>query len=266
MIFGTLLGDGCLYVDRKVYAIDICHKVQQLDYLVWKARQIGCKHEPKKRTSGYGTDMRYVRYHNKDLLGWVAGICLNAAGVKTVSAAWLDQLDDVSLAMWYQDDGSWGRDGRRAKNGDRSERYSVFNTCGFDSKSVGLLAEWLVGRGYAAKTDLSKGKYRIIRLNHSATIKLWDAVAPWTVLRHKIDLRPKPGVGTCSCGAVIEPRMRICHKCVLTRALESGTHKHRAQLITRFGTSQADRLVHMIVDNPVVRTHWVDVCRVGTEL
>lgn len=271
VIFGTLLGDGCLFRDRTSYGLNIGHKVQQLEYLLWKARNIGHTHEPRKRVSGYGTDMRFITHYDKPLLEWVAGICLKD-GVKTVSKEWLDQLDDISLAVWYQDDGHWGKDGPRAKNGDRQCRASAFSTEGFDSHSIHMLADWLTGCGYDAKVALSKKKYEIIRLNHSSTIRLWTTVAPYIVLQHKLDVSIKPGIGYCECGAIIEPKMKICHKCVWEKAVfgekipfkKSVGGCHRSQLVTRFGTSRIDTLKKMTVVNPVVQKYWIDIDKIGS--
>jgi hypothetical protein len=262
VIFGTLLGDGSLCKDRTTYALNMTHGEAQLNYLKWKMKLIGSNSKINPRISGYGSKIYSSSYYNSSLIKEVAGICLKN-GKRTISDRWLNELDELSLAIWYQDDGSWGRVGEKTKNGDRSQRRVTFNTQGFDFSSQEKLVGWLREQGYSAKLCKHKEKYFVIYLNHSSTIRFWKDVSPYILLRYKIDLGMKPGVEKCECGVSIEPKMKICQKCLYSRVL-SGQERGRGRIFRRFGTSSLQKLKNMAVDNANVPTHWVNVSLVGS--
>src|SRR5580693_1937268 len=160
IILGTLLGDASIYADKTTFRLDISHGWKQRAYLEWKADLIGAEQSVSKYKTGYGSIGYRIRYYNKEILTPIAAIVLKD-GVKTITQKWLDGLNDVSLALWYQDDGSWGSDGPRTKCGKRGSRYITFSTEGFDSSSVHYLSEWLCSRGFTAHVHKSKGKYEV---------------------------------------------------------------------------------------------------------
>jgi hypothetical protein len=261
IILGTLLGDASIYSDRTTFRLDISHGWKQRAYLEWKASLIGATQSISEYETGYGSIGYRIRYYNKEVLAPIAAMVLRN-GVKTITQEWLDFLDDVSLALWYQDDGSWGSDGPREKNGDRRSRYITFSTEGFSVRSVGLLYEWLCSRGFAARIHKSKKKYDVISLNHSATMKFWGIVSPYIFIRSKIDMKKRPGIAYCKCGVCIEPKIGICSLCLQKIAKVQS----RQRLIRRFGTSKLSVIQDMDVIVPSIPEYWVNPDRVGSAL
>jgi hypothetical protein len=271
LVFGTLLGDGsiCRNCSTKdgtiIYSLIIGHNINQLDYLRWKAYQLGLDNSRiHSYISGYGSTMFKFSYFNSSFLREVASICLRN-GKRTITDEWLSELDDLSLAVWYQDDGSWGRDSGHTKNGDRYSRSITFSTEGFDEESVVKLKNWLINRGYCAKIRRSKNKYNVIHLNHSSTIKFWNTVAPYIMIKSKLDLNLRSGIRFCECGVAIEERDKICLKCLYSK-FKSGFKFHRTRLIRRFGTSSFEKLKLKEIINKSVPIYWVDPSIVGSKL
>ena len=237
------------------------HGEKQKAYLIWKARKIGCGKEPMPYMTGYGSSAFRIRYYNASRLRRIAKDVLQD-GVKRVSSAWLDRLDDLALAVWYQDDGSWGRVGNRTKNGDRSQRRITFSTHGFNSNSVHMLADWLTLNGIPAKTAVRKKKYEVIVLNHTSTVLFWNRVAPYIVIQSKLDLLARPGVRWCRCGVPMNHEDGVCLPCLKKEAL--GGRLSRFRLIRRFGTSCLSTIRSMDVEPKPVSTHFVDRSIVGS--
>jgi hypothetical protein len=261
VIYGSLLGDASLYRDKTTFRLDLSHGEAQKAYLIWKARKIGCLKQPTPYITGYGSRGFRIRYYDAPRLSRIARDVLRN-GVKRISKAWLEKLDDLALAVWYQDDGSWGRVGNRTKNGDRSQRRIIFNIQGFDSDSIWMLSDWLTNFGFPAYVARRKG-YEVIVLNHTSTVRFWNAVAPYLVIPGKVDLSVRPGIRRCGCGVPIEPRDGICLTCLKTMALDGKCSRFR--LIRRFGTSRLDDIRRMKVEPKFVATHWVDASAVGTK-
>lgn len=189
--YGSLLGDASISRDKTTYCLAMRHCVAQLPYLEWKAKAVGLTGSIRPAKSGYGSDVFEFHHYDLGRLEKVYGTCV-IDGKKTVTPEWLSMMDEVSLAVWYQDDGSWGRTGNRLKNGERSQLHSSLHTCGFDLDSVSSLRRWLSVRfGIESKFAMRKGKYPTIVIHHTSTIRLWTIVAPYLVIRHKVDVSPR---------------------------------------------------------------------------
>jgi hypothetical protein len=143
VILGSLLGDGSLKVHQK-YAnarFSFRHSVKQKDYFFWKA------HALKKEIAGN----KYFWYQGKDGRdGWggekirFQSLALPALtelyalthphkGTFQIRRKWLNLLTPLSLAIWWQDDGSIIANGRKG----------VLCTDGFKPEEVELLAQYL---------------------------------------------------------------------------------------------------------------------------
>lgn len=194
VIFGTLLGDAAIVRDKTTYALVACHSERQWEYLEWKARAIGHHLRFQERKSGFGSKMKVMSYHDLHRLERVYDICIEN-GVKRVSPEWISNLDVLSLAVWYQDDGSWGKAGKK-RDGDRVQRRISFSVCGFDEPSCRLLVAWLHDSfGLTARLVTRKDKYRMLDLYHRSAIRLWELVAPYLTIRTKVDSKKKPSGG-----------------------------------------------------------------------
>lgn len=244
ILLGTLLGDGSIYKDKGTYRVDISHGEAQKAYLLWKAAAIGHTGKIQPYVTGYGSKGNRIRHYDRNLLPSIADIVLRD-GKKVVTDRWTSRMDVVSLAVWYQDDGSWGSSGRRTLSGVRSQRYSVFNTQSFDDGSLVVLCDWLKTFGLRPFIRTHKGKYRVIRLGHSSTVRLWGLVAPYLILDHKVDRSIRPGVMKCGCGVWIEKRQRTCSACLV------GSGCSRQRLHRRKSSRQ-------------VTAYWVDPGMIGS--
>lgn len=187
--YGTLLGDGSISRDRTTYCLSINHCAAQLQYLQWKAHALGFTGKIRPHDSGYGAKMFGIHHYDLARLEDVYRVCI-INGKKKITREWIQKLDLISLAIWYQDDGSWGKTGS-LRRGQRSQRRSAFSVCSFDQESISLLQEWLSKLGLKSRFVIRKNKYPMIELYHSATIKLWDMIAPYLVLKSKIDLKKR---------------------------------------------------------------------------
>lgn len=261
VIYGTLLGDACLCADRTTFRLDISHGDAQKDYLLWKASVLGWGGELISRPSGYGSLVHSVRYYDKDVLGPISSVVLGPGG-KTVTDEWIQKLNDKSLAIWYQDDGTWGKHGKKTVSGLRGERCSYFHTSGFDPSSVRKLRGWLCDVGFPASIRIHKKKYEVIYLCHTSTLKLWERIAPYLFLNSKVDLLPRPGLIDCRCGFPVERRDVVCLQCLQQDALDGGLSRNR--LINRFGTSSLSKIRNMNVSRRALNRYWFPIGSLGS--
>jgi len=190
VIYGTLLGDACIGKDKTSYRLTVSHGIKQIKYLQWKADILGYKRPFRDYISGYGVHTKRIDYFDVARLATIYDTCI-VGGKKSVTPEWIAQLDVISLAVWYQDDGSWGRVGAKSKTGGRYQRRASFSACSFNAQDCALLIEWLSTYGLKGRYVIRKGKYPMIELNHRSTLLLWQQVAPYTVLTHKLDLSQK---------------------------------------------------------------------------
>jgi hypothetical protein len=193
VIYGTLLGDASISKDKTTFVLTISHKVDQFPYLQWKASILGYKRKFKEYISGYGSRMKRISYYDLNRLAGIYQTCI-IHRKKQVTENWVRHLNIVSLAVWYQDDGSWGKVGNKIGK-DRRQRRVSFSACSFDRQSCDLLVNWLKTFGLKAKFVIRKNKYNMIELNHSSTVKFWQMVAPYIVLKTKLDLSKKSWSG-----------------------------------------------------------------------
>jgi len=79
---------------------------------------------------------------------------------KTITRKWLDQIDNLGLAIWFCDDGSVNR--TKTKNG--FNPVVSFHTQGFTKQENKVIAEWLISKGYNANVR-SSGKRNLWQIN-----------------------------------------------------------------------------------------------------
>lgn len=108
IIFGSLLGDACLKTSRGCpnAILSISHSDKQREYIWWLYEELKtlCNNEPKE----YISKGKYVTIEMKTRFRKDLGEIKNKIYIpkKTVSSWWLDQIDDLSLAIWFMDDGT----------------------------------------------------------------------------------------------------------------------------------------------------------------
>jgi hypothetical protein len=101
-------------------------------------------------------------------------LCVRVGGLKRVTPSWVAQLNLVSLAYWFMDDGStqWSV----SKPGTISS--AALHTQGFSRAENDLLAQWLMSKGFPARVSVSKG-YPYLYLPRSSAELLCAAIAPY---------------------------------------------------------------------------------------
>jgi hypothetical protein len=234
IILGSLLGDSSLTKVKSKnsinYRIDFGHGQKQLPYLLWKRELLSCNNKVGQRISGKGFPIYYFRYFNADLLKELLPIC-KPNGVKQVTKEWINGMNELSLAIWYQDDGAWS--GQTNKPRRRGRRRITFHTDSFDIPSIELLREWLLTFGIKSSQKFEKNTYPIIKICGNSVHKLWNIVAPYIVIRSKIDLSVRPFWVQCECGNYRDYRVRFCDICLYKKLL-SGEYKSQYLLKQRF--------------------------------
>lgn len=140
LVLGSLLGDGSLklhtgYVNAR---FSFRHSTKQRAYFEWKARQ--CAEISGNRSVFAQTDdggfskLPKLRYQSQALPALTDLYQLTHDKKQfRIQRRWLNRMSSLSLAIWWQDDGSLIGNGKRG----------VFCTDGFSEESVKLLARYL---------------------------------------------------------------------------------------------------------------------------
>lgn len=106
IIFGTLLGDGCLAIagNCKYHKLSISHCPKQKTYLEWLRQEL-LELQPSEiapNSDRWGTLRLYTPPHPE--LSKIHSKCY-PNNKKRITSDWLSELSPVSLAVWYMDDG-----------------------------------------------------------------------------------------------------------------------------------------------------------------
>lgn len=156
LILGSLLGDGSLKIHHG-YAnarFSFRHSIAQKEYFLWKAHELtalgseksvftqpadGWSKEPKLRFQSLALPILTSLYH-----------LTHKQGHFLIRRTWLNQLQPLSLAIWWCDDGSIIGNGRKG----------VLCTDGFDEQSVRRIAQYME---VVWKVNMHVGAIRRIR-------------------------------------------------------------------------------------------------------
>ena len=147
LVYGSLLGDACIY--RQIKPTHFTLKVwfaqgeAQLKYLKYKRSIMGgSRISQRPEGSNWGRPVYQFAYSNTQGLLAIEN-CVTLNGVKRVTPEWLAQLGWRGIAIWYQDDGSLLR-----QNGKPS--CIRFYTNAFTRAEVDLLCDFLGTRGLSS--------------------------------------------------------------------------------------------------------------------
>lgn len=178
IVLGSILGDGCIKKNKssKTARLQIGHGGKQVKYLEWKKEQlspfvrcISKAEEPGTKRVICGKECTSSGYWifntiaHPDLNWFYNTYSFN--GKKKVHSSIIDSLDEIALAIWMADDGSFST---RGKN---SIRGSIA-TCSFSFEENEILIEAL-RKFYKGNITLSKMKdgNPILYLSDSVAIK-----------------------------------------------------------------------------------------------
>ena len=133
IIYGTLLGDGCLQKTKgyKKARLSIRHSFAQVDYFDWKVDRLREISSPKSVQKQAPTGLIFQSKACSELTEIQSITHLNNR--LRIQRRWCNHLTPLSLAIWWCDDGSIISNGRKG----------VLCTDGFDETSVRLLANYL---------------------------------------------------------------------------------------------------------------------------
>lgn len=172
LILGSLLGDGSLKIHEpyKNARYSFRHSIAQSDYFFWKVNNLkeisSAAHiwkQTKDGKDGYGT-IKW-RYQSKALPALTELFNLTHPRNKfKIRRKWLNLLTPLSLAVWWQDDGSIIANGRKG----------VLCTDGFNPEEVFLLQAYL-RKVWQVDTTLAPGNKKTphqVRLWFRSTAQL----------------------------------------------------------------------------------------------
>ena len=179
LLLGTVLGDGYIrkFPGRKNALLEINHSFNQREYVDWKYKILEniSASQPKSRNSNKGR-IAY-RFYTKQLpeISQLMNLFYRN-GKKTIPDN--INLDPISLAVWYMDDGSQCRD---------CDVY--LNTQQFDLKDQIKLIAYLKELGLEARMNKDKNYYRL-RFIKSSIPKLKEFIKNYIVpsMLYKIEL------------------------------------------------------------------------------
>lgn len=195
VLIGTILGGSYLAKNKagtKAY-LSTVQKPAHKDYLIWKRDLISNYFSTQFRyinNGGYPAFQLTTRYEGR-LKYLYQDFYLNS-GIKVVRQNILNRVTDLSLAIWYMDDGnlSLGR-----KNGLINRRNIFLNTHSFGFEGNQLIQAWLFKK-YGIESNINKDKksYRL-RFNTTNTKKFINIVKPYVAripcMFYKIDMKYK---------------------------------------------------------------------------
>lgn len=180
LIYGMLLGDSHIYIDKRNKSnlkIGFTQGEKQLDYLKYKhdtlssAAKIYRKGEGSllNRTSVFG----FMLESDSTIDKWVRQVCMEN-GKKKVTRTLTDALTEESLAFWYMDDGNLSY-----RCDDKFSPRIRINTQGFSFEENELLCDMLRNRfGVDCKVRLERGYY-LIYVTTEGTKKFLEMVTPY---------------------------------------------------------------------------------------
>ena len=195
VLIGMLLGKSNLSINKhqKKADLETSHPVNEKEYLLWKQNLI----------SGYFTTSFELIENNKDLyfqlktksekhLYYLYRNFYSSSGVKIVKKNILNRVTDLSLAIWYMDNGDLNLG---KKDGLINRRNIFLNTQKFELAGNLLIQNWLLAK-YSLESNINQNHGYRLRLNTSNTQKLIEIVEPYvsqvsSCMMSKIDLKYK---------------------------------------------------------------------------
>jgi hypothetical protein len=190
IVVGTLLGDGYLRPHGKIeknYSLCFAHGEKQIEYLEWMkdnlkpftTSDIPYKH---KKTSLH--NHATVHSYHTVCHPWLTELrkAFYPDGKKTVSIDWLNQVDELALAVWYMDDGSLNK------------RYGTMTFCtnGFSYEEHLLIQQWFLDRWkLPVVIENRRNNQYSIRVNASVAKHLREILRPYIppCMSYKVDFK-----------------------------------------------------------------------------
>ena len=166
VILGSILGDGSLKIHKpyKNARFSFRHSIKQEKYFLWKVsllREICGNKFIWKQTAKNTFGGEKIRYQSRALEGLTEIYNLaHKRGKFKIRRKWLNMMSPLSLAIWWQDDGSIIGNGRKG----------VLCTDGFSYEDQKILSRYLL-KVWGVKTSV--GKYINRRRNNKEYFRIY---------------------------------------------------------------------------------------------
>lgn len=173
MILGSLLGDSSLIINNGI-SFSCGHSNKQKEYIDLKKKILTPFYTYTDIVeSGYGSLMHRIRFSNTECLEPI--VECTYSGKKIVTEFWLNNLDPISLAFWYMDDGSISYGNKESQR-----PRAMLHVSGFDSESKNNIINYF-NKVYGISPVLQKDQrgYIDIRFNADDAVKFWGIIAPY---------------------------------------------------------------------------------------
>ena len=215
MIYGMLLGDGCIRKPTKAGTCNFVlhHSAKQKEYffsklaLLEEVSHVKTNYWEKSHFSKKNQKTYYSIYGQSNFLNYfkkLRDVFYNSEGTKIVTETILKKLTPLGLALWWMDDGCLYV--KRHKNS-TIERRAFLSTCSFTEEEHVLIKQYFFSRWNLNVTirQHPKTKYRYISFPVEDFKKFVEIIKEHVVpsMQYKIDYNkelnlktgPKPRVG-----------------------------------------------------------------------
>jgi DNA polymerase III subunit gamma/tau len=191
VLMGAALGDGHISLtgSKMRGRLRLRHGVAQKAYLDYKTQLLGnLVRTPARYDVGLGTYSKTGTYAVSTLSRpEIAQIHRDLYGTnkhKHISRAYLDQLDELALALWYLDDGSLttARNPYVRKDGSITEypnSRSTFSMHGFTPEQADIIRTWHQERWNIESRVAVTARGPVIWLTLAGTARLHELIAPY---------------------------------------------------------------------------------------
>lgn len=191
VLLGKILGDGS-FIRPSPYSWGIKwgHTEKDADYTYWTNNAMGLLGgSTDTRISGYGSTMIRARTIQSHLIYQRFKNYADENGKKIIPKEVIKDLDPISLAVWYMDDGSLNH------HSDQEDRCN-FSTNGFSYDEHLLLQAALEHLGIESKISPTRSYFEL-RINSQAAERLFLLVAPYIIpcMQRKLPERYRGGPG-----------------------------------------------------------------------
>ncbi|MFW9872485.1 MAG: hypothetical protein ACFFG0_05225 [Candidatus Thorarchaeota archaeon] len=188
IIYGTLLGDSCLYKEKKCKSVrmSFSHSVKQIEYVKWLRKNLNNIITNK--------EIKLYKYKKGNIsintcsysLHWFRDLykIFYKNNRKTISQEVLDLLTPLSLAIWFMDDGCHCKSGTNLA------------TCSFNYNEHILIQKWFITK-YSIETKIYNVPYGsgyLLHFNSANLKKLIKLIEKYIIpsMRYKFNLNNSP--------------------------------------------------------------------------
>lgn len=172
ILLGHSIADGHLRRIKNTSGV-ICHSTKQIRYFLWKYENLfrlcgNFKSSTRKSTVAKRGWVREIRcsINTHPILNQFYDL-IYKKGKKRITEEFLNQLDDLGLAVWFMDDGT------------RDNPGSKFCTYGFPKEDVELFRDWLMEK-YSISSSVQPSS-NALRINAKSIKTFSNIITPHLV-------------------------------------------------------------------------------------